>query len=382
MEGKINYMIKDKTNFIESVFLIIIVMICHTILDLPNTIITSVSSSAPLNVIYITILALIFFLIINKLFSPFETKDIIDIAEYVGGNILKKIISIVYTLHIIFISGIFILSFADTIKTIYLQDVPAWIICLVFILVAVIANLYGFNNISRVNYILMPFILLSVLVIFLALATDFVPQRIFPILGYGADKTFLSGIGNIFAFGEIILLFLIKPQLKDPKSSKKIGITSILISGLFLFLTVTTLLLLYPFSTGGKGVLSIYIMTRSIQFGKFFQRADALFILVWVLTFFSYLSVIINYVLRITQKNTGSKKNALYIYIIAIAIFIVTLIPKDIVQIRFAENVIYKYSTLIVVFVLSFVVILLGYLKKRKERGIVQISERNISNES
>lgn len=375
-------MSKDKTNFIESVFLIIIVMISHTILDLPNTIITSTSSSAPINVIYITILALIFFLIVSKLFAPFETNDIIDIAEYVGGSILKKIVAVVYTLHIIFISGIFILSFADTIKTIYLQDVPAWVICLVFILVAVIANLYGFNNISKVNYILMPFILLSVLVIFLALASDFVPQRIFPILGYGADKTFLFGTGNIFAFGEIILLFLIKPQLKDPKSSKKIGIYSILISGLFLFLTVTTLLLLYPFSTGGKGVLSIYIMTRSIQFGRFFQRADALFILIWVLTFFSYLSVVISYILKINQKTTVVKKNAVCTYIIAIAIFIVTLIPQDIVQIRFAENVIYKYSTLIIVFVLSFIIVLLGYFKKRKEKGIVQISERNISNES
>lgn len=373
---------KEKLTYLESIFLIIIVIVSHIILDLPNTIITSTSSAAPLNVIYITSIVLIFFLIINKLFKPFNNGDILDVAEYVGGNILKKVVAILFTLYIIFIAGISILSFADTIKAIYLKDMPTWLICLVFILVAIFANLLDFKNISKINGLITPFVLFSIIVIFISLSANYTPERIFPILGYGTKHTFLLGISNIFVFGEVILLFLIKSQLKDPSEFKKIGVTSILVSGIFLFLTVVSLLLLYPFATGREGVLSIYMMTRSIQFGKFFQRTDALFILIWVLTFFSYLSVILGYCLRITKKVTSAQKDAPIIYIISILIFIVTLIPQNIHQIKFAENVIYKYSTIFIIFLFSFTILLIGYFKKRKQRGIVEISERNISDES
>ena len=59
-----------------------------------------------------------------------------------------------------------------------------------------------------------------------------------------------------------------------------------------------------------------------------------------------------------------------------------TLIPQNVYQIRLCENVIYKYSALFVVFLISFTILLIRNLKKRKERGIVQILERNVNNES
>lgn len=369
----------DRVTSIELIFLGIIVMVSHIILDIPNVILSSTASAAPLNVIYITGIALLFFIIIIKLFKPFNSNNILDVAEYVGGSILKRIVSIIYTLQLIFISGILILSFADTIKTIYLQDMPTSLICLVFVLIAVIANLFGFRSVSKTNVILLPIILFSTILIFITLFGDLVPQRIFPVFGYGFNTTFINGASNVFAYAQLLILLLISPNLKESKDFKKVGIISILSSGFFLLLTVSCLLLLFPFSTGNEGVLSIYMITRSIQFCKFFQRADALFILTWVLTFFCYLSVILSYLVKLTNKTTISRKSTPSIYIIAIAIFIVTLIPQNIAQIRFAENIIYKYISLIVVFGFSFVILLIGYFKKRRKNGIVEITNNDNS---
>lgn len=364
----------DRITSVELIFLSVVVMVSHIILDIPNVILSSTASAAPLNVIYITGIALLFFIIVTKLFKPFNSRNILDVAEFIGGSFLKRIISIIYTLHLIFISGILILSFADTIKTIYLQDMPASLICLVFVLVAVIANLFGFRSVSKTNVILLPLILFSIILIFITLCSDLVPQRIFPVLGYGVDATFISGFSNVFAYAQLLVLLLISPNLKESKDFKKVGIISILSSGFFLLLTVSCLLLLFPYSTGNEGVLSIYMITRSIQFCKFFQRADALFILIWVLTFFCYLSVILSFLVKLTNRTTITKKSTPSIYIIAVAIFIVTLIPQNIAQIRFAENIIYKYISLIVVFGFSLVILIIGYFKKRKQNGIVEIT--------
>ena len=73
----------DKINTIEAIFLVIIVMLTHIILNLPNAILNSTGSAAILNVIYCFGITIIFFLIVNKLFSLFPEKDIIDVAEYV-----------------------------------------------------------------------------------------------------------------------------------------------------------------------------------------------------------------------------------------------------------------------------------------------------------
>ena len=122
---------------------------------------------------------------------------------------------------------------------------PNWLICLVFILIGIISNLFGFKNVSKINSILMPFILITIIAIFIALFTDFVPERIFPILGYGINETFFLGSTNIFALGGIILLFLIRPQLKDDKAAKKVGIFAILISGVFLLFNCNSFTFLY-----------------------------------------------------------------------------------------------------------------------------------------
>lgn len=362
----------NRIGFVESISLTLIVIISHILLNLPNEILGSTASSGPLNVIYITILAVILFLVFNKLFSPFQGKDILDVAEFVGGNILKKVVSIIYTLYFIFVCGILLLNFANTLKTVYLQDMPTSLICLVFILIALIANQFGFKNVSRINAIILPFIVVAILIIFFALSVRFVPERFFPVLGYGVNNTFVLGATNVFAFGEIILLLLMRSSYKDPNDVKRNGLTSVISSGIILFLSVTSLILIFPFATGGEGILSIYMITRSIQFGTFFQRVDAFFILIWVLTFFSYLSVVFAFILRITNKNLRMQKSNIPTFIIGLGVFIVTLIPQNIAQIRFAENVIYKYACLIIVFGMSFVILLLGYLKKNK-KGMVLI---------
>ena len=362
----------NRIGFVESISLTLIVIISHILLNLPNEILGSTASSGPLNVIYITILAVILFLVFNKLFSPFQGKDILDVAEFVGGNILKKVVSIIYTLYFIFVCGILLLNFANTLKTVYLQDMPTSLICLVSILIALIANQFGFKNVSRINAIILPFIVVAILIIFFALSVRFVPERFFPVLGYGVNNTFILGATNVFAFGEIILLLLMRSSYKDPKDVKRNGLTSVISSGIILFLSVTSLILIFPFATGGEGILSIYMITRSIQFGTFFQRVDAFFILIWVLTFFSYLSVVFAFILRITNKNLRMQKSNIPTFIIGLGVFIVTLIPQNIAQIRFAENVIYKYACLIIVFGMSFVILLLGYLKKNK-KGMVLI---------
>ena len=354
----------EKLNTIEATFLVVIVTLTHIILNLPNTILKQSGSASIINVVYVSILTLIFFLILNKLFNPFSGKDIVDVSEYVGGKPLKIITNIIYSVYLIFVAGVLILNFSELLRLIYFQNAWTPLLVLIFITAAVIVNKIGFKNIVKANTLIVFVVLITVVVIFAASLDKVEFQRVFPILGYGVNETFITGALNVFSFGGLIFLYLIRPNLKEQKKYKKVGIISIILSALYLLLSVSSLLFLFPFLTTGTETLSVYMSTRAIEFGKFFERTDALFILVWIFTFLSYLSVIISYLTKINKKTFDIKNSSPIIYIIALLILAVSLIPKDNAQIMFLETVVYKYAALIIVFLYSFAILLIGYLKK------------------
>ena len=71
----------------------------------------------------------------------------------------------------------------------------------------------------------MPFLLLSILVILFSTVKDFIPEQIYPIMGFGADKTFIQGVSNIFAFSGFAYIFFLAPILNHPEDFKKIAIS-------------------------------------------------------------------------------------------------------------------------------------------------------------
>ncbi len=355
----------EKISYIEATFLVIAVAITHIILNMPNALIESEGSASILNIIYITALVIIFFLIVEKLFRPFEGGDILDVSEFVGGKTLKIVVSVVYTVYLIFVSSILLRNFVETLRVTYYPNSSAFALTLVFILCAVIVNKIGEKNVIKVNTLLLPLVLISVVVIFTSSIGKFQFERIFPILGHGFKATFILGSSNIYAFGGLIYLFLIRTHLKDYTKYKKVGVIAIIVSSLYLLLSVASLLLLFPFLTAGKDVLSVYLSTRTIEFGKVFQRSDAIFILIWIFAFLSYLSVIILYITKISKKCLPTKNSSPFIYISAIFILISSLISQNTEQLRFIETVLFKYIGIGIVFVFSFIILLIGYIKKK-----------------
>ena len=76
----------------EAIMLIISIVIAHTIVTLPATLLKNSNSGIIVNIVYVSILALLFAFILFKLFKKFQGQDIIDISDYLGGSFLKNIV--------------------------------------------------------------------------------------------------------------------------------------------------------------------------------------------------------------------------------------------------------------------------------------------------
>ena len=252
---------------------------------------------------------------------------------------------------------------------------------LLLLIAIVISNKLNFRPLTRANLFFLPAVLFSIFFIFITNIGNFTVQRALPFIGNGMATTFFSGLSNLFAFGGISYLYFIPSHLKDFKDYKKIALASVGISALFLLLSVTTILLLFPIVAATEEVLPLYLASRFIEFGRFFQRLDAIFVFIWIISMISYLSIASYFATSIFQKIANLQYNKWIIGMFASLVFGLGLLPQNLQQLSMLENEIYKYIFLILVIGIGLSTLIFANIKyciQQKKKGLVILDENAI----
>ena len=235
-----------------------------------------------------------------------------------------------------------------------------------FVIGIVYVNKLGNNSFIRANTLIMPIVLISIILIFIFNLQNFTLERMFPVFGKGIPTTFFSGISNLFAFAGIAFLYFLPPSLTQPNQYRTVAFTSVILSGIWLLFSVATLLYIFPSVVTTDESLPLYFASRYIEFGRFFQRLDAIFLLIWIISITSYLSIMMSFSIHIFRKITEFKYVYIIIYGFAIALLVLSLLPQNMSQIYFLEYPVYKYYSLFIVFIVGFTILILANLKHRK----------------
>lgn len=352
-----------KIENLEAITLISIIMANKIILNIPKTIILSTGTSAWINVIFISIIATLLAWIITSLFNKFPCSDILDVSQYLGKNLLKNIVGILHLVFLLIIISLTIRNFSENLKIIYFSKSPIIFIIFFFVVLACFANRYNLKVISKVTLILAPIVFLSLIIIMCSISPDFVIERLFPILGYGTKETFLTGVTNLFSFSGLSYLLFLKPFLKKEQDFKKISIISIIISGIYLLISIISLLLSFSFILESNENLSIYLLSRMARYGGFIENANAIYIFLWILSVFSYISISLFFIIYISKKLTNLKYTNPINYCFGSIIFGLSLVLQNYAQyIAFLGNI-FKYSILIYLFVINVLILIFANIK-------------------
>ena len=108
-----------------------------------------------------------------------------------------------------------------------------------FVISLFIISYLGLESLARVSKLLIVFVIPGLLVILILAWSNYNINNMFPILGYGLDKTILHGVIRYSAYGEVILLAVYARNLQGTKFIKHEGYFSLLIS------TIVISLILY-----------------------------------------------------------------------------------------------------------------------------------------
>ena len=276
-----------------------------------------------------------------------------------------------------FSSSILLRNFCECLKIVYYPMTSLIFIIITFIIVICITLHHRFSSIAKVNLLIIPLFIISIVFLFVANIENFSLDNIFPIFGDGLFNTFITGLGNLGAFGGITLLYFIPPYLKEPQKMKKVYLTSVILGTNYFLLCVSIILFMFISLMYTNQIMPLYSAARHIEFGNFFQRLESIFLLIWILQMVCYLSIITKLSISIFKKITNITDEKPVILVFGLLIFAISLFPKNYAISKFIENYLYHYMVIGISMVLGLSILTLAYLKKRKKKELNANHEEN-----
>jgi spore germination protein (amino acid permease) len=349
----------------EAIALLVTIAFNHIIMNITKSIIDLTASASLLNILYIGIITVIFISVICYFLNKFPTLDLIDISEYLGGKVLKWLIGLLFVGYFIFFAGILLNIFSTFLEITHFQSVKAIYVVGLFVIAAIVGCIMRHNAIYRANFIIFPLLIISTLFIFIANYRYFEFEKMYPILGNGLFTTFVAGLSNIFAFQGLAYIYFIPSQLKEPNRLKKIAITSVILSCLFLLISVAIILFMFNGFVETDELLPLYSAVKYIEFGSFFQKLDSAFVLIWIIAFISYLSFALKFSSNILKKLTNIENENIFTYLLGISLFFVATWPQNYAFSIFLADTVYKYAFFILIIGISLLILFSATLKQK-----------------
>ena len=355
----------------EAICLIVVLFINHIVLNLPQMILNSSGTASILNCIYVFALVLILGILILKLLNVFAGLDIIDISEYLGGKVLKILIGTLCIFYLILETAFLTRMFSKNLFLVYFNNYPLTFIIYLFLFVAVIANIMGKKSIIKTNTIIVPIALISLLFTFIFVIDLLRIERSLPLFANGASSIFLSGASNIFAFNGLFFLYFISPMLNKKEDTAKITFTSILICGIFLVLSIATLVFAFSDIYDINRISPMYFIIVNSRLTAFLERPEVLFIFIWTLALMSFISIAVMFCLNIFKKLTNMKEAKSLSVAVCCIIFIVSLLINNVFALETIANAFYKYGSLIMVFGIPILILIAANIKKKVKKSSI-----------
>jgi spore germination protein (amino acid permease) len=235
--------------------------------------------------------------VVMALMEKYPRQSLAQIYKTALGKFPGGLVNGLHLIIAFAICLVYMTQFYETIHLYVLTGTPKWALTLLFTALMILGAWFGAVAIARVS-------VLSFYPVFVAITTVLVltvgkmnPYYLLPIGGSGAGNLLRSGIVNMSAFDEIILLPFLTPYL-DFKLDvlKKTGRNAILYSGIYFTLVTLGYTMLFSLPAGLESLTPFFQISRMAQISLDFQRLEMIFVLAWTFCVFVRLAAALSFV--------------------------------------------------------------------------------------
>lgn len=359
---------KKKTVFgkWETVCILLNVICTKIFLNYPRLASEQGGTAAWLFSVYVSLLALGAFALISRLYKPFGGKDLLEVSECVGGGFGRIATAIVIIMFLGWTTTVYLRTFSENMKLVSLTVSPLSFVEVFFLACMIAGAYFGIEAISRFHAIAVPFVVIGFFLLMIGVSSYIDLNNLFPILGAGLDKIVIQGFPKVSVFSEILLLFILAPFLKTHENMKSSGLWAIALSSVSFIVSSFVYLTVFAYPTTLEKVIPIFHIARLINLGRFFQRVEAIFMVIWALASLLYVTVNFYIILYVIQKAFRLEHYKPLIVPVALILFCLSFFPPNLVEAVRLEVDVFRTWSWIPAFVLPIALLTLAGLKKKK----------------
>lgn len=340
------------------------VAIIPSILTGPTFTIQTFGTASLAHIVWMIFIGIILFSLFFGLFFKFKNKDFIDISEYAGGKFLKYFSGILAIIYLLFATILALSEFTENIRNIIFENAPTEYFYLIFFVGMLISVLVGVRGIFRTSTILAPLIIISIIFIFFSLYSDIDITNFTPVFGNGVREFFIPGSFRIEMFESLFLILLVGPQIKN---LKKATIGSYILISLSVLIIAILLFGIFPYPSSLENNFPLFELNRLISFGRFIQRLESIYILIWLIAMYIYISLGTSYAVQTFSKLFKLNYSKRITPMFCIIILLGALLLESYIDILNIRRFLYEYIMPILLYLYPLVVMLIALAKQKKE---------------
>lgn len=355
----------DKISLRQLKILLILDLFSTTSLILPRVAAESAGRDAWICIIIGTIIASIYVLIITHLTKKFSKETFMEYSERVLGRFLSIILGLVFILKLIISAAFGVRLFSELIKETLLQDTPIEIIILSMLLIISYAARKGFECRARIGEILIFIVFIPIILILFFALPEVKISKLMPIMVANPKDILSGGFFISLTYSSLEFLLIATSFTNKPNRIKYSSLFSLIFVGIFnCFLVFITLGIFGEVGTQ-RQIWPVMTIMQVVKLpGGLIERQDALMISFWILSMFAVLNAYVFYISVLTQGIFKLKEQNFLVLPFLPVIYLVALIPDNIVQAYDYMKYIMNYSGLLFLVAVPLLIIIISKIRK------------------
>lgn len=352
----------------ETVAMITNLICMQVFLSFPRFMLETAATAGWMETLYLSVLILLAFAVISRLYKQVEGMDIVDIGKYVGGTPGRVVIGIAFFSYAVFAASIILREFSENMKTIAVPNSPLSFISLFFIAAMITSAYVGIEAIVRLHSMIVPILFIGLAVILIANWPHYKIDNILPFWGNGPRQTFIESIPKVSHFSGIISILIISPFIGRQKTFARVGYSALILSAIIMTLSCLCYMLMNPYPVAMRSFLPIYSMAREISFGRLIQRGEPIFVFIWAASGMLYLSAVFYFALLMVKKAFKLEYVRPLIIPLAIIVFTLSFLPQSLMTVIDIEVKYFRTYAWILVIALPIFLLSLATFKRKRNK--------------
>ncbi|MFA4884618.1 MAG: endospore germination permease [Desulfotomaculaceae bacterium] len=234
-----------------------------------------------ISILLATLVALLIAWLAVSLGLRFPGKTLFQFAEVILGRWPGKVVAFLYIWWYIHMNAEVLRQYGSLLVAAFMPETPISVFMLLIMAIAAYAVRNGLEVFSRVNQLILPLILVSVVILNILAAPEMNIKQILPVFEHGAVPVVKGAVMPAAWIGEIITMTVLIPYLNKAKEAYRIAVTATLITGFFMLITqLVDIAIFGPITAawlfpGLDGV-------RMIHLANFLERLEPVVMVIWV----------------------------------------------------------------------------------------------------